>query len=109
MSLLESFFKSLTDLLVACSFRDNIRNYNNAFAFSSLRVHIDSSVYESTDIFTFRIQGELYHHILSLLSKPDRSLSFSQIYIYDFNFRHQVRLKMNHQHDRLNEDIVLAL
>ena len=53
---------------VAIEFRRNIRNYNNAFAFSSLGVKRDLSVYGPKGVYTFRIQGQLCHLMGSLLS-----------------------------------------
>ena len=66
-------------------FRRNIRNYNNAFAFSSLGVKTDPSVYGPHGIYTFRIQGQLCHRIGSLLLPPGKDPAFAQIYIYDSN------------------------
>jgi hypothetical protein len=63
----------------AKEFRENIRNYNNAFAFSSLGVKIDSSVYGMNGVFTFRIQGELCHQISSLLPRIGEQPKFAQL------------------------------
>jgi len=52
---------------VAKSFRFNIRNYNNAFAFSSLGVHIDSSVYGPFGVYTVVLFGD--HETLALEQK----------------------------------------
>jgi hypothetical protein len=46
-------FMFLINFIEAKAFRDNIRNYNNAFAFSSLGVKIDSLVYGPHGIYTF--------------------------------------------------------
>jgi len=70
-------------LLVASSFRTDIRNYNNAFAFSSLGVKIDQTVAGQSGIYTFKIQGELIHCIRSLLPHPGEVPWFAQIYIHN--------------------------
>ena len=90
-------------------FRQNIRNYNNAFAFSSLGVKRDLSVYGPQGIYTFRIQGQLCHRIGSLLPPPGKEPAFSQIYIYDSNPMHQAQQRMSHYPDLLNVNTVLSL
>jgi len=95
--------------LVAMEFRRNIRNYNNIFAFSSLGVKRDSSVYGQRGVYTFRIQGQLYHQIGSLLPPPGKEPAFSQIYIYDSNPMHQARQRMSYYPNSLNIDTVLCL
>ena len=100
---------SFADFSVAIQFRQAIRNYNNAFAFSSLGVKIDSSVYGPRGIYAFRIQGQLCHRIGSLLPPPGRAPAFSQIYIYDPNPMYQVRQRMSHHLDILNVNTILSL
>ena len=93
---------------MAKSFRSNIRNYNNAFAFSSLGVHIDFSIYGPFGIYTFRIHDELIHRIDSLLPiSDDQQPGFSQIYVYDFDVRHQAEIRMSYHHEFLDLFTVL--
>jgi len=94
---------------VATEFHRNIWNYNNAFAFSSLGVKQDLSVYGPKGIHTFRIQGQLCHLIGSLLPLPGNQPAFSQIYIYDSDPMQQAQHRMSHHHDLLNVNIVLSL
>ena len=55
----------------AQDFRKNIRAYNSAFAFTSLGVKLDHNLASSRDgVYTFCIQGEMYHRIGSILP-PD--------------------------------------
>ena len=95
---------------MAKSFRSNIRNYNNAFAFSSLGVHIDSSVYGPFGVYTFRIHGELVHRIGSLLPiSDDQQPRFAQIYVYDSDVRHQAEIRMSYHHGLLDLSTVIQL
>jgi hypothetical protein len=93
----------------AKEFRENIRNYNNAFAFSSLGVKIDSSVYGPNGIYTFRIQGELYHRISTLLPPNGKPPNFAQIYIYDSNPQSQAQTRANRVHDKVDINTILRL
>jgi hypothetical protein len=86
------------------SFHANIRNYNNALAFTSLRVAVDHSVWGPKGIHTFRISGELCHRIGSLLPPPEGVPAFAQIYIYDSDPQHQLDIRMSHQHQVLDRD-----
>ena len=90
-------------------FRQRIKNYNNAFAFSSIGVKQDLSVYGPRGIYTFRIQGQLCHLIRSLLPLPGRQPAFSQIYIYDSDPMQQAQQRMCHHDNLLNVNIILPL
>ena len=94
---------------MANSFRSNIRNYNNAFAFSSLGANIDQSVYGPSGIYTFQIKGELMHRIGSLLPFSGQRPRFSQIYIYDSDSQHQTETRVSYHHGLLDMFIVLRL
>jgi hypothetical protein len=50
----------------AVKFRNKIRMYNLVLAFISLGAKVDESVTRGTGSYSFRIQGELYHKIVSL-------------------------------------------
>ena len=94
---------------VGNSFRRNIRNYNNALAFSSLGVQIDQSVAGQSGIYTFRIQGELVHRIGSLLPQFGELPRFAQIHIHDSTAITQAEIRIGHQHGLLNETVLLQL
>ena len=65
-------------------FKTNIRQYNAAFAFTSLGVKVDHSVVAGSGPYSFRISGELHHLSgAALLPLPDHAPVFAQIYIYD--------------------------
>lgn len=65
-------------------FRDNIRQYNAALAFTSLGVKVDNSVNAGGGgPPTFRIHGELCHQLGSLLPRNGERPVYAQLYIYD--------------------------
>ncbi|GKD01759.1 hypothetical protein Tco_1172033, partial [Tanacetum coccineum] len=60
------------------SFIDNIRHYNSVFAFTSMGCQIDDSVNFGHGPFCYRIHGENYHRLGSLLSGTDNTPKFAQ-------------------------------
>ncbi|KAG2222969.1 hypothetical protein INT45_012947, partial [Circinella minor] len=67
------------------NFRFNIRAYNNTLSFASLGASIDHTVVNSCGgPHNFRIHGEVYHPIGSLLPNTDQDTSsFAQIYVHN--------------------------
>ncbi|XP_078444240.1 uncharacterized protein LOC144713523 [Wolffia australiana] len=70
-------------------FRNFIRAYNSAFSFTSSGENFDRNLADnSAGVYTFRIQGAVYHQISkALLPLPGHSPSFAQIYIYDTDYQ----------------------
>ncbi|XP_071925101.1 uncharacterized protein [Coffea arabica] len=65
-------------------FRQCVRSYNNMFAFTSLGVHYDKDLSKRNDgIYTFRVQGQIYHFMNSLFPSEDDKASNLQLYFYD--------------------------
>jgi len=64
-------------------FKENIRQYNAAFAFTSLGVNIDRSVTGTAGVYSFRINGELHHLGGALLPSPGETPRYAQLYIHD--------------------------
>ncbi|XP_076889473.1 uncharacterized protein LOC143540247 [Bidens hawaiensis] len=64
-------------------FLKNIRRYNSMFAFTSMGGKVDSSINRGNAPFVFRISGQNYHSIGSLLPENGSKPKFSQLYIYD--------------------------
>src|SRR2546430_16283959 len=48
-------------------FKQNIRMYNSALFFTSIGVNVDQEVTGTSGVYTFRIHGEMYHRIGTLL------------------------------------------
>ncbi len=81
----ESLRRLLTSNEVdAKDFRQRIRTYNNALAFTSAGANLDTSVAQPGD-YTYRLRGELYHRMGSLLPQPGEAPKFAQLYISDLH------------------------
>lgn len=65
------------------SVKANIRAYNQALAFTSIRTEIDNAVLNSSGIYNYRICGELYHVYGGLSHHNEEDAKFAQIYLYD--------------------------
>ncbi|KAL6572326.1 hypothetical protein OROMI_013284 [Orobanche minor] len=78
----------LVDLLsgktpISNHFIKNIRSYNNMFAFTYLGGKIDSNPNMGTSPPIFKLHGQNYHLIGSLMPTEDQAPKFAQLYIYD--------------------------
>jgi len=62
-------------------FRNNIWQYNIAFAMTSVRVKIDNSIIRQFGLYCFKIQGELHYLTGALLPYGDQTPIYAQIYI----------------------------
>ncbi|PKB97523.1 hypothetical protein RhiirA5_258470, partial [Rhizophagus irregularis] len=78
----------------SCLFQQNIRMYNSALSFTSLGANIDHQITGVGGVYTFRIHGEMYHRIGTLLPNPENPPSFAQIYIYDTDHEINNRLSV---------------
>ena len=72
-------------------FKQNIRRYNSALSFTSIGVNVDQEVTGTSGVYTFRIHGEMYHRIGTLLPNSETPPQFAQIYIYDTDHELQNR------------------
>ncbi|KAK6021322.1 hypothetical protein OSTOST_13005 [Ostertagia ostertagi] len=77
-------------------FLANIRKYNQAFAFTSMSSNLDLNLASDRDgIYTFRVNGELYHRIGDGLEAEDGDAAkFSQIYFLDSEAQSPRRLQI---------------
>jgi len=73
----------------AVKFRDQIRMYNSVLAFTSLSAKVDESIIGGPGLYSFCIQGELYHKIGSLCLVEGQRPQFAQLYIHDTKRKHQ--------------------
>lgn len=89
-SILKQLLTSTSD--EAKAFRTYIRTYNNLFAFTSLGVKSDTNLSKRNNgIYTFRVQGQVYHFINDL--HPDNSNAKNlQLYFHDTEHEIQNRL-----------------
>ncbi|XP_022841901.1 uncharacterized protein LOC111365576 [Olea europaea var. sylvestris] len=62
------------------AFKKVVRNYNNHFAFTSFSVKYMKELCKNNKaIYTFRVQGQVYHFINSLVLKNDNPTSLSEV------------------------------
>ncbi|XP_021985032.2 uncharacterized protein LOC110880913 [Helianthus annuus] len=78
----------LKDLYVGVSakskfFLKNIRCYNSMFSITSMGGRIDKSINRGNAPYVFRLIGQNYHTIGSLLPDDGNEPKFNQLYIYD--------------------------
>ncbi|CAG8743002.1 20_t:CDS:2, partial [Cetraspora pellucida] len=95
---MQEFLPSLDILLTnsdssACLFRQHIRMYNSALAFTSMGMKIDHNITETANVYNFRIHSEMYHTIGSLLL-DNPSPQFAQLYVYDTEHELQNRMSI---------------
>lgn len=64
-------------------FLQHIRQYNSLFSFTSMGADIDDSLNQGGGPYVFKINGQVYHRIGSLLPNEDNPPKFAQLYIYD--------------------------
>jgi len=68
----------------AKDFRQRIRSYNNALAFTSVGANMDTGVAQPSN-YTYCLRSELYHRMGSLLPQPSEAPKFAQLYISDLH------------------------
>jgi hypothetical protein len=96
------------------NYRDNIRNYNSMFAFTSMGGQIDYEINRQGGApYVFRLNGTNYHKIGTLLPKDkDSSPKFAQLYICDTENEVRNRIQASTSKERktqLDESIVSGL
>ncbi|GJU18149.1 DNA helicase PIF1, ATP-dependent [Tanacetum coccineum] len=64
-------------------FRDQIRVYNSMFSFTSFGARIDHSINTGRAPYTFRINGQNYHRMGSLIPQEGMHPKFAQLYFFD--------------------------
>nr|XP_027075846.1 uncharacterized protein LOC113699685 [Coffea arabica] len=64
-------------------FRNNVRTYNNNLGFTSFAARYDPELTKNTKgVYTFRVQGQVYHFLNSLLQSSEKP-SGIQFYFFD--------------------------
>jgi hypothetical protein len=96
----EPLYRLLTSAAAeAIQFRDNIRRYNAAFAFTSLGVKMDDRL-TGNGFRPFQIHGETYHQIGTLDPEPGNRPVYAQHYLYDGDEATEYRFARNPDLDR---------
>ena len=84
----------------ARSFRQNIRAYNGALAFTSVSYTKDTRLDLSSGLHCFQIHGELFHYQGPLVAGSQEVPSFAQLFFYDPDYATNVRATRYPQLDR---------
>ncbi|KAL0344192.1 UNVERIFIED_CONTAM: hypothetical protein Sangu_1306600 [Sesamum angustifolium] len=87
-------------------FKANSRTYNNAFAFTSFGVTYDKELCRNEkNIYTFRVQGLVYHFLNDLIPKEGKGTNL-QLYFHDIENEVDNRLAVS---DKLKQELVLMI
>ena len=65
------------------AFRKNIRQYNNAFQFTSVKCNINTHGLNAAGPMDFQVHGSLYHFAGPLEPAAGETAAFAQLYFYD--------------------------
>ncbi|XP_022014702.1 uncharacterized protein LOC110914199 [Helianthus annuus] len=94
-------------------FREHIRVYNSMFCFTSFGGKIDHAINSGRSLYTFRISGQNYHRIGSMLPVEGEQPRYAQLYFYDTQNEVKNRITalfgQTHCHDTCDEAIVASL
>ncbi|RPB03232.1 hypothetical protein L873DRAFT_1612912, partial [Choiromyces venosus 120613-1] len=86
LTVLPEPLNSLMSGMDACSkqFRQGIRQWNNLFAFTSIRYNMDDcETAQGGGLQLFQVHGEIYHLQGPLVPPAGRDSLYSQVYLYD--------------------------
>ena len=64
-------------------FKEQIRVYNGMFCYTSFGANIDHSINTGRGPYTFRVNGQSYHRIGSLLPRQGTQPKYAQLYFFD--------------------------
>ncbi|XP_021991362.1 uncharacterized protein LOC110888130 [Helianthus annuus] len=94
-------------------FREHIRVYNSMFCFTSFGGKIDHAINSGRSLYTFRISGQNYHRIGSMLPVEGEQPRYAQLYFYDTQNEVKNHITalfgQTHCHDTCDEAIVASL
>ena len=82
-------------------FKQNIQMYNSVLSFTSIGVNVNQEVTGTSGVYTFRIHGEMYHRIGTLLPNSETPLSLLR-YIF-------MILIMNYKIDQVQRLILILI
>ena len=84
----------------ATNFKENIRSYNSMFSFTSMGGAVDKEINEGKGPYVFRLHGQNYHRIGSLLPEEGNKPRFAQLYIYQTENEVQNRIDASRCNDK---------
>jgi hypothetical protein len=83
----EPFRRFLTgNEMDAKNFRQHIRFYNSALAFTSVGANLDTNVAQPGN-YTYRLRSELYYRMGSLFPQPGEAQKFAELYISNLHVK----------------------
>ncbi|KAJ1273706.1 hypothetical protein BS78_05G005300 [Paspalum vaginatum] len=94
------------------NFRENIRTYNSMFSFTSTGGIVDREINNGHGPYVFRLHGQNYHHIGTLIPEEGSKPRWAQLYIYDTENEVQNRISASRSADGkspLDPNIVAGL
>jgi hypothetical protein len=94
------------------NFRKNIRSYNSMFAFTSTGGVVDKEINKGHGPYVFRMHGQNYHHIGTLLPEEGNQPRWAQLYIYDTEHETENRIsasKNDGEKSSIDQTIVAGL
>ncbi|POW00864.1 hypothetical protein PSHT_12841 [Puccinia striiformis] len=94
---------------ISRKFQDQIRAYNNALSFASCGTTVDRTVQGQRGIYTFQVQGALFHDIGSVFPRSSAVPSFSQIYVVGGNDAAEAESRAAASRTSLDVTILLKL
>ncbi|KAK8815307.1 hypothetical protein WA158_003519 [Blastocystis sp. Blastoise] len=89
-------------------FRNEIRRYNNAFAFASMSCSNVVTGMNGPGPYFYRVHGNVYHSMSDLYPSDNSPPSFNQIYIYDEEEALHIR-NGNSMFSELSSDLLLSI
>ncbi|CAG8789236.1 18525_t:CDS:2, partial [Dentiscutata erythropus] len=97
------YFLNEKDPISKVPFVNQIRAYNQAFAFTSIATDLDLSVAnEKKEAYCYRIQGDHYHQISLALPAQGEIPQFSQIY---FHYSSDIEAQIDRRHDVMKQSL----
>lgn len=91
----------------SAKFKEKIRIYNSMFNFTSMGANVDNSINQTKGPYVFRISGQNYHKVGSLLPVDRKSPKFAQLYFYDTEneVRNRMQALCKDGQDSLGDDL----
>jgi hypothetical protein len=90
----------------------NIWSYNSMFTFTSIGGIVDKDINKGHGPYIFRMHGQNYHHIGTLLTEEGNQPCWAQLYIYDTEHEIENRInvsKSDGENSSIDQTIVAGL
>lgn len=91
------------------NYRKNIRTYNNIFAFTSMGGKIDNEINIGNGPYVFRLNGQTYHRIGSLLPADGSKPMYAQLYMFDADDEVKGRMNVSDKDNSISDATIKKL